>query len=210
MMNKDSADTLLGMEGSVTEIDIRLPIQADVDEAVQRLQQTFEDEFNLEARSWKVLTKDYLSALEADKGGSAIILFLVFLIAAVGISNTMLMAMYERTRELGMMRSLGMKDSHILLSFLFEAGGIGLVGAVLGLVLGALGNLYMVNIGIDFGFVMRDMNIGYRIQSIMRGTWNLKSFVVTLVSGVGLSMLVAWLPIRRSLKMDIPSCLRHQ
>jgi len=210
MMNKDSADTLLGMEGSVTEIDIRLPIQADVDEAVQRLQQTFEDEFNLEARSWKVLAKDYLSALEADKGGSAIILFLVFLIAAVGISNTMLMAMYERTRELGMMRSLGMKDSHILLSFLFEAGGIGLVGAVLGLVLGALGNLYMVNIGIDFGFVMRDMNIGYRIQSIMRGTWNLKSFVVTLVSGVGLSMLVAWLPIRRSLKMDIPSCLRHQ
>ncbi len=88
-----------------------------------------------------------------------------------------------------------------------EAGGIGLVGAVPGLVLGALGNLYMVNVGIDFGFVMRDRNIGYRIQSIMRGTWYLKSFVVTLASGVGLSMIVAWIPIRRSLKMDFPSCL---
>jgi ABC-type antimicrobial peptide transport system permease subunit len=101
----------------------------------------------------------------------------------------------------------GMNDSHILLSFLSEAGGIGLMGAVLGLVLGALGNLYMVNVGIDFGFVMRDRNIGYRIQSIIRGTWYLKSFVVTLASGVGLSMIVAWIPIRRSLKMDIPSCL---
>jgi ABC-type lipoprotein release transport system permease subunit len=211
MMNKDSSDSLLGMEGSVTEIDIRLPMHSDVDSSIETLQQLLhESDLDLEARSWKILATDYLSALEADKGGSAIILFLVFIIAAVGISNTMLMSMYERTRELVMKRALGMKDSHILLSFLFEAGGIGLVGSVIGLALGALGNLYMVNVGIDFGFLMRDMDIGYRIQSIVRGTWNLRSFVVTLASGVGLSMIVAWLPIRRSLKMDIPSCLRHQ
>lgn len=211
MMNKDSADTLLGMGGSVTEIDIRFPLHSDVDESVERIQQLAAlSEQDLEARSWRVLAKDYLAALEADKGGTAIILFLVFLIAAVGISNTMLMSMYERTRELGMMRALGMKDSHILLSFLFEAGGIGFVGSVIGLALGALGNLYMVNVGIDFGFMMRDMDIGYRVQSILRGTWNLRSFLVALASGVGLSVIVAWLPIRRSLKMDIPTCLRHQ
>jgi len=211
MMNKDSADALLGMEGSVTEIDIRLPMHSDVDKEVVRLQQLLNvSDLDLEARNWKVLAKDYLSALEADKGGSAIILFLVFLIAAVGISNTMLMSMYERTRELGMMRAMGMKDSHILLSFLFEAGGIGMIGALMGIVLGVLGNLYMVYVGIDFSFVMRDMDIGYRIQSIMRGTWNLKSLIVTFVSGIGLSMIVAWIPIRRSLKLDIPSCLRHQ
>jgi len=211
MMNKKSADALLGMEGSVTEIDIRLPIHSDVDEAVERLQQLLpESGQELEARSWRALAKDYLAAIQAERGGTAVILFLVFIIAAVGISNTMLMSMYERTRELGMMRAMGMKDRHILLSFLFEAGGIGFVGSVIGLALGALGNLYMVNIGIDFGFMMRDMDIGYRIQSIVRGTWNLKSFLVTLASGVGLSMIVAWIPIRRSLKMDIPSCLRHQ
>ncbi len=208
MMNKKGADSLLGMEGSVTEIDIRLPIDDDVDEAVEKLQQLLDG--NLEARSWKVLAKDYLAAMKAERGGTAIILFLVFLIAAVGISNTMLMAMYERTRELGMMRALGMKDSQILLSFLFEAGGIGMIGATIGLGLGALGNFYMVNIGIDFGFVMRDMNLGYRIQNIVRGSWNLRSFVVTFGSGIGLSMIVAWLPIRRALKMDIPTCLRHQ
>lgn len=211
MMNKESADALLGMEGSVSEIDIRLPTHANVEKETERLQQTLNNAgYTLEARNWKYLARDYLSALAADKGGTAIILFLVFIIAAVGISNTMLMAMYERTREVGMMRALGMKDSHILLSFLFEAGGIGFVGSVVGLVLGALGNIYMVNVGIDFGFLMRDMNLGYRIQSIMRGSWNLSSFLVTFASGISLSMLVAWLPIRRSLKMDIPSCLRHQ
>ena len=209
MMTNDSADTLLGMEGSVSEINIRLPMHTDVDKEVENLQQLLPAS-DLEARSWKVLAKDYLSALEAEKGGTSIILFLVFIIAAVGISNTMLMSMYERTRELGMMRALGMNDSHILLSFLFEAGGIGLVGSVIAIALGILGNLYMVNVGIDFGFMMRDMDVGYRIQGLLRGTWNLRSFVVTLISGVGLSMIVAWIPIRRSLKLDIPTCLRHQ
>ena len=211
MMNKEGADALLGMEGSVTEIDIRLPLHTDVEEAVGRLQKLLAvSGQDLEAKSWKILAKDYLAAIQAERGGTAIILFLVFIIAAVGISNTMLMSMYERTRELGMMRALGMKDSHIMLSFLLEAGGIGFVGSVIGLALGALGILYMVNVGIDMGFVMRDMDIGYRVQSIIRGTWNLRSFLVTLASGVGLSVIVAWLPIRRSLKMDIPSCLRHQ
>lgn len=211
MMNKTSADSLLGMEGSVTEIDIRLPLHSDVDKAVQRLQQLLPASGQeLEARSWRVLAKDYLAAMEAERGGTAIILFLVFLIAAVGVSNTMLMSMYERTRELGMMRALGMKEGHIMLSFLFEAGGIGMVGALIGLALGALGNLYMVNTGLDFGFIMRDTDIGYRIQSIVRGSWNLRSFIITFVSGITLAIIVAYLPIRRALKVDIPACLRHQ
>ena len=96
-----------------------------------------------------------------------------------------------------------------MLSFLFEAGGIGMIGALIGLALGAMGNLYMVNIGIDFGFIMRDTDLGYRIQSIVRGSWNLRSFIITFVSGITLSIIVAYLPIRRALKKDIPACLRH-
>ncbi len=211
MMSRDNADALLDMEGSVTEIDIRLPIHSDVDGEVELLQQALGSiGQQLEPRSWRVLAKDYLAAIQAERGGSTIILFLVCIIAAVGISNTMLMSMYERTRELGMMRALGMEDKHILLSFLFEAGGIGFIGSVIGLAMGVLTNLYLVNVGIDFGFLMRDADIGYRIQGILRGTWSLKSLAVALASGIGLSVIVAWLPIRRSLKIDIPTCLRHQ
>lgn len=103
-----------------------------------------------------------------------------------------------------------MKESRIMLSFLFEAGGIGMIGALIGLALGAMGNLYMVNTGIDFGFIMRDTDLGYRIQSIVRGSWNLRSFIITFVSGITLSIIVAYLPVRRALKKDIPACLRHQ
>jgi len=212
MMDKTIAGAILGMDGAVTEIDILLPNRADVDTEVTKIQATLDanDLNTLEARSWKALAKDYLAIAEAKRGGTGIILFLVFIIAAVGISNTMLMAMYERTRELGMMRALGMKDNHIRLAFLFEAGGIGLLGALIGIALGALANIFMVNIGIDYGSLLRDMDFGYRVQSIIRGTWSIKAFIVTFVSGIALSMLVSIFPIRRALKMDIPSCLRHQ
>ncbi len=140
------------------------------------------------------------------------ILFLVFIIAAVGVSNTMLMAMYERMRELGMMRALGMRDRDILLSFLFEAGGIGLIGSFVGIALGSLVNIYLVNVGFDFSFMFRDMDIGFRISSIMRGgAWNLSTILKAFSAGIFLSMLVAVLPIRRALKLDIPpTCLHHQ
>jgi len=212
MMDKDTAGTVLGMDGAVTEINILLPKSSDVDVEVMKIQGSLDAEglTELEARSWRELAKDYLAIAEAKRGGTGVILFLVFIIAAVGISNTMLMAMYERTRELGMMRALGMKDNDIRLSFIIEAGGIGLVGSLVGIALGALANIYIANVGIDFGFLMRDMDFGYRIQSVMRGTWNLRSFIITFVSGITLSMIVSIIPIRRSLKMDIPSCLRHQ
>jgi ABC-type antimicrobial peptide transport system permease subunit len=159
--------------------------------------------------SWKELAHDYVAIAEAKRGASSSILFLVFIIAAVGISNTMLMAMYERIRELGMMRALGMSDKAIHLSFIFEAGGIGLLGALIGTAIGVLINVFLVNKGIDLSFIMRDIDIGYRIQSIMRGSWSVKTIITSLASGVILSMIVAYFPTRRALKMDIPSCLHH-
>lgn len=212
MMDKDTAGSVLGMDGAVTEIDILLPSRADVDIEVTKIQASLEagGHSDLQAQSWREMAKDYLAIAEAKRGGTGIILFLVFIIAAVGISNTMLMAMFERTRELGMMRAMGMKDSHIRLAFILEAGGIGLLGALAGIILGALGNLYLVEVGIDYGALFRDMDIGYRIQNIIRGTWSLKSFIVTFIAGIALSMIVSIIPIRRALKMDIPACLRHQ
>jgi len=130
-------------------------------------------------------------------------------ITAIAIALGLAMFLIVDSLLLGMMRALGMKESRIMLSFLFEAGGIGMIGALIGLALGAMGNLYMVNIGIDFGFIMRDTDLGYRIQSIVRGSWNLRSFIITFVSGITLSIIVAYLPIRRALKKDIPACLRH-
>lgn len=209
MMPISTAGDYLAMEGAATEINIRLPDNADVEAETKAVQKLINGG-GLTAMSWEALAGDYLALAEAKRGGTGIILFLIFIIAAVGISNTMLMAIYERIRELGMMRSLGMSDGKIRAAFVFEAMGIGMIGSITGVILGILVNLYVVNVGFDIGFMLRDMDIGYRIQSIMRGAWNIDTIIGAFFAGTIISTLVAFLPTGRALRMDIPSCLRHQ
>lgn len=211
MVPIDTIGDYLAMDGAATEINIALPETAEIAEEVGRIQKLLDPSGNnLLVVSWDELARDYVALAEAKRGGTGMILFLVFIIAAVGISNTMLMAIYERIRELGMMRALGMNDRSIQLAFMVEAGGIGLIGSTIGVLLGIAINFYMVNVGIDFGLLMRDMDMGYRIQSSFRGTWSPSTIITAFFFGSILSMLVAWIPTRRALKMDIPSCLRHQ
>jgi len=211
-MPLDTADSLMEMGGAVTEIDLayrdyRAAEKRNVDLAAGPLA-AFPD---LTVVSWKDLSADYLAISSTKKGGSSVILFLVFIIAAVGVSNTMLMTIYERIRELGMMRALGMRDRDIRRVFLLEAGGIGLIGSVAGTVLGCLANAAMVRWGIDFsGFIdMSKMDIGYRISSVMRAAWNPPVIFVAFFAGVIACVAVAVLPVRRALKLAITDCLRH-
>ncbi len=209
MMPITTADYYLEMDGAVTEINIRLPDSADTAQAAKDIQQLIAGSGNT-ALNWEVMAADFLAIAEAKRGGTGMILFLIFIIAAVGISNTMLMAIFERIRELGMMRALGMSDKAIRMTFMTEAAGIGLIGSVIGIILGILVNIYVVEIGFDFGFMLRDMDIGYRIQSVMRGVWNPLTMVGAFFAGTIISTLVAFFPTGKALSMDIPACLRHQ
>lgn len=209
MMPLKTADDYLAMDGAATEINIRLADSADVPAAIQEIRGVLNGE-SLALMGWRDLAKDYLAMAEAKRGGTGLILLLIFIIAAVGISNTMLMAIFERIRELGMMRSLGMSDRKIRLAFMLEAAGIGFIGSILGVILGVLANIWIIYWGLDFSWMLRDMDIGYRIQGIFRGAWNPEVIALAFVAGIVISTVVAYIPTGRALKMSIPDCLRHQ
>jgi putative ABC transport system permease protein len=75
----------------------------------------------------------FFASLQAIMGGIGAIALLV---AAFGIANTMLMAVYERTREIGLMKAIGASRRDVMAIFLAEAGAIGLLGGIGGVVLG--------------------------------------------------------------------------
>jgi ABC-type lipoprotein release transport system permease subunit len=204
-------DYYLQMEGAVTEIALHFPFTENPDKKAAAIASTLRaEDRGLTVVSWRDLAHDFVEISSAKEMGSNLIMFLVFIIAAVGISNTMLMAVYERIRELGMMRAMGMNEAHIRLSFLFEAAGIGIIGGVIGIGIGILANIPLVNIGIDYSSLLRDVDIGYRIAGIMRGMWRPETIVIAFFVAVIIAVLVAMIPTRRALKMQITDCLHYQ
>ncbi len=208
LMDQGYADEFLMLNGAVTQIDLSFPITAEADEVVAVIQEALPPNRNdVEVLSWQDLAADYLLLAASKQSSSAVILGILFIIALVGISNTMLLAMYERRRELGMMRALGMKNSEIMLSFLLEAGGIGIIGGAIGLALGAGVVAFLVEIGINYEFLLRDFDAGYRISSVFRGVWRPEMFVLSLIAATLMAMVSALIPTRQAMKMNITECL---
>ena len=109
---------------------------ADVEQAIKDLgystysMQSIRDELNKQARQMELML-----------GGLGAISLLV---AAIGITNTMIMSISERTKEIGIMKALGCYVRDIRAMFLMEAGSIGLLGGVLGLIFS-----FIISVGIN-------------------------------------------------------------
>jgi len=205
----DLADEALEMEGAVSEVALSFPEWQEPAGRLAEIRPRLAGFPELAVADWRELARDFLAIAEGKRAGTGMLLLLIFIIAAVGISNTMLMAVYERVREIGMMRALGMRDASIRATFLLEAGGIGLVGSVVGLVLGAALNWYMVRWGLDLSSFTGDMQIGYRVHSIFRSAWHPQALIGAVVFGVLASMVISFIPSSRALRMRITDCLRH-
>jgi ABC-type lipoprotein release transport system permease subunit len=205
----DLADQALEMGGAVSEVAVAFPEWQEPEARLAQVRSALAGFPELAVADWQELAKDFLAISEGKRAGSGMMLVLIFIIAAVGISNTMLMAVFERVREIGMMRAMGMKDGSIRLAFLLEAGGVGLIGSAAGLALGAAVNFAMVRWGLDLGAFMGEMQIGYRVHSVFHSAWHPQALAGALVFGVLASMVISFIPSSRALKMRITDCLRH-
>jgi putative ABC transport system permease protein len=197
------------MEGAVTELALYFPGWKEPAARLAEIEPLLAGRPELTLLSWRDLAQDYLTFAKMKQSGSGIYLLLVFIIAAVGITNTMLMAVYERVREIGMMRALGMKNSAIRAAFLLEAGGIGLLGSGIGLALGALATFLMVRNGIDFSKMLGEMDIGYRISGVFYSAWHPPALAAGFVFGILATMVISLIPSSRALKKEITDCLRY-
>lgn len=196
----------LDMGKGVTEIDIKLKDVSMLNEFRDKLAKEIP---GLEVATWKELAADVVAIAQAKRGGTSFVLFSVFIVALIGISNTILLAAFERTREIGMMAAMGMRRGQIVRLFVLEGAMIGVLGSITGCLLGILVNIPLVNYGIDFGYVMKDIgDIGYRQTAVMRGIWNPAMIITAFVAGIIISAITSIYPARVAAKMEPTEALR--
>ena len=167
----------------------------------------------LSVHTWEEYMKDYLGYESLENTAPQMIALLLVLLSFLGISNTILMAILERTREIGMMRALGMSDAQMIMTYMLEAGFLGFFGSVLGIILGCIINYPMVKHGIDFS-AMADVlgggGLGFRTTGLFRSIWNVPVIVGTGIVTTLLASLMAVFPTRRAVKMPITNSLRFE
>jgi putative ABC transport system permease protein len=127
------------------------------------------------------------------------------LVAGVGIMNIMFVSIIERTREIGILKALGMKSRTVLSTFLCESALIGVVGSAVGIALGwGIANLdALVN---KRSSLVKVNGTGVKITPVLTP----EVFILALAFGIGVSILFAIYPAWRASKLNVVDALRYE
>ncbi|MBR1693293.1 MAG: ABC transporter permease [Lachnospiraceae bacterium] len=152
----------------------------------------YQAESNME---WVESTQKQYGYIQAVLGGIGAVSMLV---AAISIANTMMMSIYERTKEIGVMKVLGCDIRNIQAMFLMEAGMIGLIGGIVGLIL-SFGISVIINIVVKS--MGTDMQLSY-IPLWLSG--------LSIVFAVLVGIAAGFFPSRRAMKLSPLAAIRNE
>jgi putative ABC transport system permease protein len=133
----------------------------DIDEIVERIEKALRQERDLDkgkedfyVQSFKDMIEGYSSALNIVIGFIVLIALISVLVSAVNTANTMITSVIERTKEIGVIKSIGARNSDVFGIFLFESGFLGFLAGVIGVVIGFVvsyaGGRILDNMGYGF------------------------------------------------------------
>ena len=187
----------------VHEIAVRIEDPMDADGFAAQLNASEELPANIVARSWGELApqlKDYVSLAQGMYG---FIILIIGLFTAMGVLNTMMMAVFERSREIGLVLALGMRPLLIVSAILLESLFLGILGLIGGFGLGAWGMSYLTTQGLDLSRWMGELSmLGTRIDPVLKASWG---WDYVLWSALGLllaTLLAAFFPAVKAARLN--------
>jgi ABC-type lipoprotein release transport system permease subunit len=147
-----SAQALFAMPDEAHEIVIHARRPEDSSALARRLSASAAFS-NAEVLDWQALAPEMVTLVRMTDLAGTLVLVLVFLAAAAGVANTMVMATFERTREFGMLLALGTHPSRLVWLVLSESIALGIIGAIVGTAIGVLLVAITHRTGIDYAWL---------------------------------------------------------
>jgi putative ABC transport system permease protein len=180
------AQSLYGLNDQSTEVAVFLKHIGQENTVIKSMQSSLP---GYEIESFQANYPDLASAITTKGSVMNIFSVIIIAIAGVGILNLLLMAIYERTREIGMLGALGLKPRQISLLFILEGTMIGLVGVAAGIVLGLAFNGLVMKVGLDFSSFSSISSYMALIKDKIYPTWGTekllsRALVVAIISAL--------------------------
>jgi ABC-type lipoprotein release transport system permease subunit len=205
-INEAALRELVSVPEGVHQIIVRRPEGIDLDLAAVEVRGVAP---GLDVQTWKQLLPTLSSLLESTRGIMVAMFFIMYVAIGMLILNAMLMAVFERIRELGVMKALGVGPFEVLRLILLESGiQVGIAVAV-GLLLSVPALAYLSTAGIDLGTLAGTSVLGIAMEPIWRAAVSARVFttpVVVLLVMVGLAVLY---PALKAATVQPVEAMRH-
>ena len=155
----------------------------------------------LEIRMWSEISPELAFLQEMASMMYVIILIIILMALAFGLLNTMLMAVIERIKELGMLMAIGMNKKRVFLMILLETTFLSLTGAVLGMIAGYFTTTLLAINGIDLSAVGGDALNEYGFDSVIYPVFDPAVFVFITVLVILTALLTSIFPALKALRL---------
>jgi putative ABC transport system permease protein len=196
-VRRDELGDLLGLPEQATEAAVLLHDDAQVPEAFAFLRNKLPE---LLVEDWQSVSPETALVMSSLDLSSFIIIGIILLALAFGIINTMLMAVLERTHEIGMLMAVGMTKGRLFGMVVLETAFLTLVGSPIGIALALLVNAWLSKTGIDLTAVAENVMKGFGYGAVIypdlpeEKVWQI--LVIVCLTALLASVFPAWKALR--------------
>lgn len=196
------AQEVAGIGKSVTGIEVRTSDRWKATEVASALSDTLG--FPYRTLDWQAQNQNLFQALKLEKLGMSVILLLIMMVAAFNIVSTLTMVVTDKTREIGILRAMGLPAGAVRRIFLAQGMVIGIVGTGLGLILGV--SLAMTQA--HFKLIKLDQSV-YFIDHLPVSL-QVGDVVLIVLMSLSIPVLATWYPARQASRLLPVEAIRHE
>lgn len=199
--------------GAVTSIQIKLKPGADLEAAREKLHARFPmSEYPYQIQTWKEMQGPLLAAVQMETTILNILLFLIIGVAGFGILATFYMIVVEKTKDIGVLKSLGAPSSGIAKIFLGYGLTLGLVGSGVGMVMGLLLVIYINGIADGIGWLTGQDLFNPEIYYFDEIPTIITPLTITwiVLGAMMIAVLASVLPAMRAARLHPVDALRYE
>jgi lipoprotein-releasing system permease protein len=196
------AQELAGLGSGVTGIEVKTRNRWDAKDVGDRLEKALQ--FPYRKVDWQEQNKSLFQALKLEKLGMGLILLLIVLVAAFNIVSNLTMVVADKTREIGILKAMGMTSASVRRVFFAQGLVIGLVGTLLGVALGIAASLALGK----YQFIKLNPEI-YFIDHLPIATEAVDIFL-TIIASIGIAAIATLYPSMQAARLYPIEAIRHE
>jgi len=206
-MTAEAFRELFVLPVGVHQIVVRRPEGSELDVAAEAVRAAAA---GLDVRTWRDLMPTLASLLDSARGALVMMIVIVYVAIAVLILNAMLMSVFERIRELGVLKALGVGPGGILGLMFAEALIVTAIAIAVGVALGAPTLYYMATEGIELTSLTGMSIMGVAMSTVWHADMRASTFAIPIAVLVGIVGLAVIYPALKAAMIDPVRAIHHQ